>query len=131
VLGVFFLGVAAALALNPAYPLSRQEVAQLKAQAQVVGPQGPVITPESPRGLTLVDAEFRWRADFESPSWRIVLLSGDRLELAWSAPQHGTCYRPEGEFRAALARGGRYYWYAVGTKDGSQIRSDTTAILVR
>jgi hypothetical protein len=130
-LGVIFLGIAAALALDPAYLLSRQEVAQLKARAQVVRPQGPVIIPESPRGVTLVDAEFRWRADFESPNWRIVLLSSDQLELARSTPQHGTCYRPEGKFRAALAKGGRYYWYAVGTKDGSQIQSATTAILVR
>ncbi len=123
VAGVIFLGIAAVVAFDPDYPVSRPGVTQLKDQKR--------ITPQSPRGPTLVGAEFRWHAAFESPEWRIVLLSGDRQELCWSPPQRGMAYSPEGEFRAALEKRGRYYWYVVGAKDGSPVRSDVTAILVR
>jgi hypothetical protein len=103
-------------------------MAALKAGAQVVRPKLPAVTPESPRGPIAVNAEFRWHADFQATAWRVVLLSDNRQELVWSPPQRGMTYRPEGDFRAALQRGGCYYWYAVGSKGGSDVRSEITPI---
>jgi hypothetical protein len=122
-LGLVLVGAAVSVAFDPDYPVSRSNVTQLKGQAR--------ITPQNPRGPTQADEEFRWQADFESPEWRLVLLSSNRSELAWSAPQGGRSYRPEGDFRIALERRGRFYWYVVGSKGGSQVRSAITAILVR
>lgn len=96
--------------------------------------QGRTITLAGPRGRVPAPAPgvvFTWHADFQASEWRLVLLSAEHRELAWSSPQTAMTYRPEGWFRQVLNRPGRYSWYAIGTKGGSQVRSDLVDIEVR
>ena len=117
--------------LESDFPLSKEEKARLKRKALRQQSEIPMISLASPHGAVALDTAFTWQANFQSPQWHIVLLSEQRRELAWSPPQVATIYRPEGQFREAMSKPGLYYWYAVGTKGGSQVRSDLTPIEVR
>ncbi len=131
ILGLVLVGLAAWVALDPDFHVSRDEVPRLKPPSPKKPSGAPAVIPETPRGLMSADTRFRWRSDVRCSEWRVVLLSGDRRELAWGLPQRAKSYRPEGRFRAALEPGGTYYWRVVGTKDRSQVRSDLVPIQVR
>jgi hypothetical protein len=74
---------------------------------------------------------FSWHSTVAAGSWQVMLLDENRHEIAWGAPTRQPRYRPEGEFRAALAAGRGRYWYAVGEAAGRRLRSDPTLVTPR
>ena len=121
-LGLALVLVALSYAIDPNWPIALD-------QRRKNRPEQPMAPAPRVHSLEVVqtdgeqDATFVWGASFDSPWWHVVLLNAQRQVVAWSEPTKGRRYRPEGEFRQALAAGDGRFWYAVGRRGEEQVRS--------
>ncbi len=128
-MGIVLLVWALRIALDPNYPIpldgNQYQKKNLDTASQI--PDAELGAPEMLLSVVPGAASEKMRivldANFESESWRVVLLDQDLQEIAWSESVSGRVYEPRGSFREAMVAGQSYHLYAVGEWNGRQVRS--------
>lgn len=129
VLGVLLMALALGLALDPDYPLPRDEIPSIDVPADLLT-KFPVTV--APIGAIRGSLEgFRWNWQGAARSWQVVVLDESTEELFRSPPISGDSWIPVDDELEGVRHDRRLYWYVSSGDGPRRLQSDLQSFMLQ